>query len=217
MQVKTTRIEIFSDAVMAIIITIMVLELKLPEFNKNQSDYSVREYVVRLLPHLGAYSFSFIMVAIFWTHHHQLFNLLKKSDSFLLGQNLFFLFWMSLIPLATSILGAYPLLPFSTALYGIVMLMTTFTLSFMRAYTIKKQLVHTDEVKEIEEKIYEVSAADKTKNHIATTAYLLSVALAFVSVYVSYFCFLIPIVLFLWPASIDEEKLSEKVIEKNAE
>lgn len=81
----------------------------------------------------------------------------------------------------------------------------------------KKQLVHTDEVKEVEEKIYDVSAADKTKSLIATAAYLLSVPLAFVSVYISYICFLIPVVLFMWPAGIDEEKLAEKVIEKNNE
>lgn len=62
-----------------------------------------------------------------------------------------------------------------------------------------------------------MSTADKTKSHIATATYLLSEPLAFVSVYISYTCFFIPIVLFLWPAGVDEESLSEKVIEENEE
>lgn len=70
----------------------MVLELKFPEFDEKQSDYDVRKYVITVLPRLVAYAFSFIMVPILWTHHHELFNLLKKSNSFLLGQNLFFFF-----------------------------------------------------------------------------------------------------------------------------
>lgn len=217
MQSKTTRVEIFSDGVMAIIITIMVLELGLPELDEKQREYNIREYVASLLPHFIAYVFSFIMIGILWTHHHQLFNLLKKADSFLLAQNLFFLFWMSLIPLATAIVGANLAFPFSIAIYGTVLLMTTFTISFMRSYTIRKKMVHTDEEKEVEEKIYEVSGENKIKSHVATAAYLLSIPLAFVSVYISYVCFLIPVALFLWPGGVDEENLSEKVIEKNDE
>ncbi len=123
---------------------------------------------------------------------------------------------MSLIPFVTGILGANPLLPTSTALYGFIMLMTTLTLSFMHSHTLKKRLVHTDEEREVEKKIEKVSVKGRTKTYIGSAAYLASVPLAFVSVYLSYACFIIPIILFLWPAGIDEEKLAEKVIEKNA-
>jgi uncharacterized membrane protein len=123
---------------------------------------------------------------------------------------------MSLIPFATSIIGASPLLAASTALYGFIMLMTTLVLSLMRSYTLKKGLVHTDEEKEIEKTIKWVSNRKKIQSYIVTAAYLLSIPLAFVSVYLSYICFTIPIILFLLPTKIDEERVEEKVIEKNS-
>lgn len=215
MQTSTARVEIFSDGVMAIIITIMVLELKLPEFNENQGEYDIKHHLVELLPHFGAYVFSFIMIGILWTNHHQLFHLLEKTDNYLLGQNLFFLFWMSLIPFVTGIMGANPLLSISTALYGFIMLMTSLTLSFMRSYTLRKHLVHTDEESEIDKKIEKVSVKDKTQSYIGSAFYFVSVFLAFVNVYVSYICFIIPIILFLWPTKIGEQQVENKVIEKN--
>jgi uncharacterized membrane protein len=215
MQTSTTRLETFSDAVVAIIMTIMILELKLPEFNKDQDEYDIHHHLVELLPHFGAYVFSFIMIGILWANHHHMFNLLGKTDNILLGQNLFFLFWMSLIPFVTGIVGANPRLPTSIALYGFVMLMTTLSLAIMRSYTMKKNLVHTDEEKAVDKKINKVSTEDRTKSYIGAAAYLLSVPLAFVSVYISFVCFVIPVILFLWPAGVDEERLAEKVIEKN--
>ncbi len=215
MQTSTTRVETFSDGVIAIIITIMVLELKLPGLNKDLNAYDIKAHIIDILPRFGAYIFSFVMVGILWINHHHMFHLLKRTDGFLLGQNIFFLFWMSLIPFVTGLLGANPLLTSSTALYGLIMLMTSLTLSFMRSYTLKKGLVHTDEEREIKKKIQLVTIKDKFQSYLSSAAYLVSIPLAFVSVYLSYACFLIPIILFLLPYGIDEEKLADKVIEKN--
>ena len=215
MQTSTSRVEIFSDGVMAIIITIMVLELQIPELNKNLDTQDIMHHLIELLPHIAAYIFSFIMIGILWTNHHNLFHLLQKTDNFLLGQNLFLLFWMSLIPFITILIGANPYLPVSVALYGVIMLMISLTLTFMRGYTIKKCLVHTADEREGDKKIEKVFVKSKTHSYIATVAYLLSVPLAFVSVYLAYTCFIIPIILFLWPTRIHEKRLEEKLIEKN--
>jgi uncharacterized membrane protein len=215
MQTGTSRVETFSDSVMAIIITIMILELKLPRFNDNLSNRSVQNHLVIVLPHFGAYLFSFIMTGILWLNHHHLFHLLRKTDSFLLGLNLFFLFWVSLIPFITGLVGANPLLPISIALYAFIMLMTTLSLSFMQSYTLKKELVHTDEEQELKKKIFQVTLKSKIQTYIASAAYLIASLLAFVSVYISFGLFIIPIILFLLPARIDEEKLVNKIIEKN--
>lgn len=216
MQTSTTRVEIFSDGVIAIIITIMVLELKLPEVDENRSAYDIKHHLMESAPRFAAYVFSFTMVGILWVNHNHLFNLLEKTDNFLLGQNLFFLFWMSLIPFVTGTMGANPELPISNALYGFNMLMVTLSLSFMRSYTLRKKLVHTDEEREIKEKIYKLSAKGRTHSYIGSAVYLLSIPLAFFNVYISYLCFVIPIILFLLPAGTEEEKLAEKVIEKNS-
>ena len=216
MQTSTTRVETFSDGVIAIITTIMVLELRLPDYNEDQDTYDIQHHLIEILPHLGAYIFSFIMTGILWLNHHHMFHLLGKTDNALLAQNLFFLFWMSLIPFVTGIMGANPLLPTSTALYGFIMFMTTLTLSFMHSHTLKTHLVHTDEERDIKQKIAKVSVKSRTKTYIGSATYLASVPLAYASVYLSYVCFIIAVILFLLPAGIDEERLADKVIEKNS-
>lgn len=85
----------------------------------------------------------------------------------------------------------------------------------MRAYTIKKGLMHTADESAGDKIIEKVFVKSKTHSYMSSVAYLLSVPLAFVSIYLAYTCFLIPIILFLWPAKIDQERLEEKIIEKN--
>lgn len=217
MKTSTQRVEIFSDGVMAILITIMVIELKLPELDESQGEYEIKNHIIELFPYFGAYIFSFTMIAILWTHHHHLFNLLETTDNILLGQNFFFLFWLSLIPFVTGMIGANPLIPLSTALYGFIMLMTTLFISLMRNHAINNKLLHVDEDKEITKKMYQVFNRGKVRTYISSAAYLGSVVFAFFSVYASYFLFIIPVVLFLWPIGIDEEKIESKVIEKNSQ
>lgn len=216
MQTSTARVETFSDSVIAIIITIMILELKMPDFKSHQSQYSIEKHLMGVLPYLAAYIFSFVMIGILWINHHHLFHLLQKTDNFLLGQNLFFLFWMSLIPFVTGNIGANPVLPVSTALYGFIMLMTSLSLSWMRSYTLKKELVHTDEERMLRKKIFQIVIKGKNQSYISSVLYLISIPVAYISVYLAYCLFLVPIILFLIPAGIEEEKLTNKMIEKNS-
>lgn len=215
MQTATTRAETFSDGVMAIMITIMILELKLPDFKKSQEVDDIRNHLKELIPHFVAYVFSFVMIGIFWMSHHHLFHLLKKADNLLTRVNLFFLFWITIIPVVTGILGANPFLPISTALYGSVMLFATATLAYMRGYTLSKDLIHTDTQSEINNKIVRVSILGKRYSYASSLAYLVSIPLSFLNVYFAYVCFIIPIILSFLPASIDEEKLENNIIEKN--
>lgn len=214
MKIGTTRVETFSDGVIAIVITIMVLSLKLPDFSKTGTSWSIRHHLHDLLPYFITYSFSFMMVGIFWVNHHHMFHLLEKADERLLLQNLFFLFWMSLIPLATAFLGADPLIADAVAFYGFIMLMTTFAFALMRTYSIRKRLVHRDRDRRKTVKIYRVSLRAKTKSYIGVVAYLGSVPLAYVSVYLSFACFIIPPILFFVPDGIDDEELAEEIADK---
>ncbi|MDQ6609066.1 MAG: TMEM175 family protein, partial [Bacteroidota bacterium] len=196
MKIGTSRAENFTDGVMTIIITIMVLSFKLPDFSQLGTTLSTRQHLYHMLPYFGTYTFSFLMVGIFWINHHHMFHLLEKTDEALLLQNLFFLFWISLIPLGTAYVGSNPLIAESVAFYGVIMLMTTFSFSIMRAYSIRKKLVHQDRNKSITVKIYRVSFKARRKSFIGTIAYLCSVPLAFVNVYLSFACFTIVPILF---------------------
>jgi len=215
MKLNTTRVESFSDGVMSIIITIMVLSFKLPDLNKEGTHWSVRFQLHSLLPNIATYTFSFLMIGIFWINHHHMYHLLKRTDSTMMVLNLFFLFCMSFIPLATAFLGSNPLIDESVAFYGLVMLLTTFSFSVMRTYSIRKKLVHRDEDENLSKEIKLVSVRARTKSYIGTIAYLLSIPLAFYNVYFSFACFAVTPILFFIPDGIDDEELSEKIVAKN--
>lgn len=215
MKIGTTRLETFSDGVIAIVITIMILELKFPDLSKEGTQADTIRHLERLLPYFITYAFSFMMIGIFWTNHHHMFHLLENTDEHLLWQNFIFLFFVSLIPFATAILGANPFAEISAAIYGIVMLLTTLAFVVMRGYSIRKNLVHTDKNKELTKNIFNASIKGKNKAILGAIVYLISIPAAYVSVYLAYVCFAIPPIIFFIPEGIDNEKLAQKVAEKN--
>jgi uncharacterized membrane protein len=110
---KATRLEAFSDGVIAIIITIMVLELKAPHDPTPAG-------LMKVFPTLLSYILSFTIVAIYWLNHHHLMHLAHKVDSRILWANMNLLFWMSLIPWTTAYLGDSHARPLAAGLYGSV-------------------------------------------------------------------------------------------------
>ena len=215
MKISTTRVETFSDGVIAIVITIMVLQLKLPNLNKGSTTGETMTYLAELLPYFLTYTFSFMMIGIFWTNHHHMFHLLERTDVPLLWLNFLFLFLLSLIPLATSIIGANPFTTISPAIYGLVMLLTTLSFLIMRNYSLRNKLIHQDSDKVLSRTVFNVALRARTKAIIGSLIYFISIPLAYVNVYFSYACFIIPPIIFFIPEGIDNEKLAARVAEKN--
>jgi len=112
---EKNRLEAFSDGVLAIIITIMVLELKVPH-GAHFSELSP------LIPVFSGYVLSFIYVGIYWNNHHHLFQITHRVSASILWANLHLLFWLSLFPFATAWMGDNGLAPAPTAVYGFVLL-----------------------------------------------------------------------------------------------
>ena len=112
----TNRLEAFSDGVLAVIITIMVLELKLPQ----GADLAA---LAPLLPTLLGYVLSFVYVGIYWNNHHHMLHATKRVNGRILWANLHLLFWLSLVPLITTWLGEHPGAPVPAAVYGGVLCM----------------------------------------------------------------------------------------------
>jgi uncharacterized membrane protein len=109
------RLEAFSDGVMAIIITIMVLELKVP----HGGDLAALR---PLMPIFLSYILSFVFLAIYWNNHHHLFQAVKQVNGRILWANVHLLFWLSLIPFVTAWMGEHNFTSLPVALYGVVML-----------------------------------------------------------------------------------------------
>src|SRR5512142_1431130 len=111
----TTRLEAFSDGVLAIIITIMVLELKVP----HGEDLSV---LPPLLPVFVNYVLSFVYIGIYWSNHHHMMHAVNRISGGVLWANLHLLFWLSLLPFVSGWMGENHFAPLPTALYGVVLL-----------------------------------------------------------------------------------------------
>jgi uncharacterized membrane protein len=215
MKINTTRLEAFSDGVIAIIITIMVIEFKLPDLTKDSTPAETIALLRHLLPYFISYAFSFMMIGIFWANHHHMFHLLEHTDVQLIWQNFLFLFFLSFIPFATAIVGANPSVAISPVIYGSIMLLTNSSFLLMRHYSLTKKLVHRDKNRQLTVNVFRVSIKSRTKAIIGTIVYLAAILLAYVNVYLSYICFAIPPIIFFIPEGIDNEELAEKVAEKN--
>jgi uncharacterized membrane protein len=111
------RLEAFSDGVLAIIITIMVLELHAP----HETDIAALR---PLLPVLLSYVLSFVFLGIYWNNHHHMLTCTRRVTGAILWANLHLLFWLSLVPFVTAWMGKHPRASTPTALYGVVLLMT---------------------------------------------------------------------------------------------
>jgi len=120
----TGRLEAFTDAVIAIVITILVLELKVP----HEPDLEALRGVV---PVFLTYVLSFVYLGIYWNNHHHMMVLTERVNGKILWANLHLLFWLSLIPFTTGWLGENHAAPIPTAAYGIVLLMAAIPLAFV--------------------------------------------------------------------------------------
>ena len=194
---STARIESFSDAVIAIIATIMVLELKLPVdfFYGGQFD----QILAAFWPRLAVYAMSYLMLAIMLINHHMVLRAAPHSTTSLYWWNANFLFWMSLIPLSTSIFGNAPFEPAAAAFYGAILTANavSFTLLHRCAVAIGSKTGKVDRIHQLI--IY--------KDSLFTALYAFSVPLAFFSSYAAIaIYFVVPAAYFFpeyvpWPSS----------------
>jgi uncharacterized membrane protein len=180
---STNRLEAFSDGVIAIIITIMVLELRAPA----QPTFAA---LVKVAPVFLSYTLSFLVAAIMWVNHHHLVHAVRSVTARLLWSNLYLLFWMSLIPFVTDYAGKNYREPMAIALYGLDLFMCSTGYYLLRLELIR-QSRHDSVMVEYHQSI-------QRKNAFSGALYLLSVPLAYVSIYASFFIFvLIPAMYFL--------------------
>ena len=126
------RLEAFSDGVIAVIITIMVLELKLP------SGHDLNAFA-QILPRLCSYVLSFVFIGIYWSNHHHLLHATDRVSGGVLWANLHLLFWLSLVPFATEWLGESHSAPLPTAFYGALLLLSGIAYYILQLTIIRRQ------------------------------------------------------------------------------
>lgn len=177
---QKNRTEAFSDGVIAIIITIMVLELKVPHS-------AAWRDLIQLIPVFGSYVLSFIYIAIYWNNHHHLFHAVERVNGRILWANMHWLFWLSLMPFASGWMGENHFTALSVAFYGFILLATAL------AYVLLTHILvtHHGAVSSLGQSI---GADRKGKTSIAL--YLSGILVAFYQPWIS--CLLYAIVAAIW-------------------
>jgi uncharacterized membrane protein len=163
------RLEAFSDGVIAIVITLLVLEIKVPEV---KSGIELRAGLVHLLPKVGAYVISFLVLAVWWVSHHHLIEQVKNVDRGLLWLNNLFLLALAFIPFPTALMGEYPRQPEGAVIYGLTCTAAGAAFFGMRVYAANRpeMLVHRDVAAEMR--------AFKRKSLLSPLLYGIATALA---------------------------------------
>jgi uncharacterized membrane protein len=191
--VSKGRLEAFSDGVIAILITIMVLELRVPE----GADWHA---LSELAPTFLSYILSFIFLGIYWNNHHHLWQVAKKVNGKILWANLFLLFWLSLIPFVTGWMGENGFAQLPVALYGVVLWMSGF------AYYILTQVTITLHG---EGSLIETALRNKAKEMISLVAYALAILLSFINTNFSLALYIFVAVIWLIPDPRVEKALAQ--------
>jgi uncharacterized membrane protein len=187
------RLAAFSDGVIAIIITIMVLELKVP----HGADWAALR---ALAPNLVSYVLSFVYLAIYWNNHHHLLHTVTRVDGLILWANSHLLFWLSLVPAATSWMGENFLAPLPTAVYGAILLMPA-----IAYYLLQKAIVH----QQGKHSVLASALGRDFKGKISVLLYAAAVALAFVDAWLSIAIYGLVAVMWLIPDRRIEKVLRE--------
>jgi len=189
-----SRIEAFSDGVLAIIITIMVLELKVP----HGEDLSA---LAPLLPVFFSYVLSFIYIGIYWNNHHHLMHAVKRVTGGVLWANLHLLFWLSLLPFVTGWMGENHFAQLPTALYGFVLLMAAI------AYWI---LVVTIINEEGADSLLAKAIGKDLKGKLSPIAYATAIGLSFVNHWFAAAIYILVALVWLVPDRRIEKVLTSK-------
>jgi uncharacterized membrane protein len=187
------RLAAFSDGVIAIIITIMVLELKVP----HGADWAALRGVA---PNFIAYVLSFVYLAIYWNNHHHLLHTVTRVDGLILWANSHLLFWLSLVPAATGWMGENFLAPLPTAVYGVSLLMPA-----IAYYLLQRAIVH----QQGKHSVLASALGNDFKGKLSPLLYAAAVALAFVDAWLSIAIYALVAVMWLIPDRRIEKVLRE--------
>jgi uncharacterized membrane protein len=187
-----TRLEAFSDAVIAIIITIMVLEFKIPHGADLES-------LRPLVPVFFSYVLSFIYLGIYWNNHHHMMQAVRRVNGKVLWANLHLLFWLSLVPFATGWMGENHFAALPTAVYGVVLLCAAISYTILQTVLIRHDPGEND--------LLAKAVGNDLKGKLSPALYIVAIPLAFVNQWIADAIYITVAVIWLVPDRRIEKKI----------
>ena len=190
----TGRLEAFSDGVLAIIITIMVLELKVPHVTTLSA-------LAPLAPVFASYILSFIYLGIYWSNHHHMLHVTPRVEGGVLWANLHLLFWLSLVPFVTAWMGENHFAPAPTATYGFVLLMAA-----LAYYLLQRRIITVQG----SDSLLARAVGRDLKGRISPILYIIAIPIAFVSRWIAGALYVAVALMWLVPDRRIERALAEQ-------
>lgn len=190
-ELRLNRIEAFSDGVFAIVVTLLVLELKVPALGDHGSVSELADRLLELLPKFLSWLISFIIVCKFWLNHHHVLGLARHANYAMVWLNSIFLMSQSFIPFPTAMMGEYATNPLAVSAFGVVMAVNTLLFIALHAYILrnllKPELVETEDPHIV------------LKSLVGVVSYLIGASAAWASVHAAFLLYLLTPLFFIVP------------------
>jgi uncharacterized membrane protein len=190
-ELRLTRIEAFSDGGFAIIVTLLVLELKVPALKDHASVSELAHHLLEALPKFVSWLISFVIVCKFWLNHHHILGLARHANYAMVWLNSLFLLGQSFIPFPTALAGEYPVNPLAVSFFGVVFALNTFLFLILHAYIVRNLIKP------------ELAALQDShgiiKAFVGPPSYLVGAAFAWVSVHAAFVVYALTPLFYITP------------------
>jgi uncharacterized membrane protein len=190
-ELRLTRIEAFSDGVFAIIVTLLVLELKVPALKDHASVSELAHHLLEALHNFVSWLISFVIVCKFWLNHHHILGLARHANYAMVWLNSLFLLGQSFIPFPTALAGEYPVNPLAVSFFGVVFALNTFLFLILHAYIVRNLIKP------------ELAALQDShgiiKAFVGPASYLVGAAFAWVSVHAAFVVYALTPLFYITP------------------
>ncbi|HEU4401197.1 MAG TPA: TMEM175 family protein [Candidatus Polarisedimenticolia bacterium] len=192
-----TRIEALTDGMFAIVMTLLVLDIKVPAVARATASEELPYGLLLLWPKILSYAISFVILGVYWVGHHNLFHFIKRSDRFLLWINMFFLMAVAFVPFSTALLSEYGRQPIATLIYGVNQMVAGLSLYIQWWHaTRRRRLIDPD----LDQRL--ITAATR-RILIAPTLYAAAVPLSFLKPILAVLIYALVPLLYILPGRID--------------
>jgi uncharacterized membrane protein len=212
---NTTRIGAFSDGVFAIVITLLILNLRVPTLPEKSDVYDLVIKLLQLWPNLISYGMSFVVVGIYWVAHHIIFHFIERADRNLLWINLFFLMFVAFIPFPAALIGEYNQYQVAVVIYGATLILTGLLLALLWRYATKRRRLTAPDLDPY------VIKYGNVRNLMAPIIYAVAIAVSFVSIKACLIIYIAVPVVYILPTGIERliigcdsaqmERIEEKI------
>lgn len=197
MELGRNRIEALTDGVFAVAMTLLVLDIKVPELQQPLTTADLAAKLFALWPKFLSYTISFVILGVYWVGHHVQLSFIRRADRPLLWINIFFLLWVALVPFSTALLSEFPKMQLAIAVYGANLIAIGLTLALHWGYA-------TDENRHVDPNIHPgLVRAAMLRTLIGPFVYVIAIGLSLLRPEVSLALYALVPILYILPGRID--------------